>query len=236
MIIGGFQKQSLIDYPGKITAVIFTAGCNFRCGFCHNPDLVLPERIVKAPKLSEIKILDYLKQNRKLIDAVTITGGEPTVQKDLIEFIKKLKNLGFLVKLDSNGTNPTIIKTLLENKLIDFIAMDVKAPVLLEKYRKIAGNHLTKKTIIDIKKSIELILKSKIDYDFRTTIIKKDHSKKDIIEICNHIKGSKVYSIQTFNPYIVLDEKYKKETTLEEEEIKKIIIEIEKIIPKVNFR
>jgi pyruvate formate lyase activating enzyme len=236
MLIGGFQKQSLIDYPGKISSVIFTAGCNFRCGFCHNPDLVIPERIKNSPKLSQEKILQYFKENKELLDAVSITGGEPTLQKDLIDFIKAVKEMNLAIKLDTNGTNPETIKKLIEQQLIDFIAMDIKAPLELEKYKKLAGTHLNQEHINNILKTIQIILDSGIKHDFRTTIIKEHHTKQDIMDIIKDLKNCKVYSLQKFNPYVVLDKNYKNKTSFDDSEVQEIIKEIKKIIPTVNFR
>ncbi|HEC86320.1 MAG TPA: anaerobic ribonucleoside-triphosphate reductase activating protein, partial [Thermoplasmatales archaeon] len=133
MIIGGFQRFSLIDYPGKICAIIFTQGCNFRCPYCHNPELVNP-KLFQEP-IDENDIFRFLEMRKGKLDAVEITGGEPTLQPDLIEFMRKIKAMGFLIKLDTNGTNPEVVEKIIKNKLVDYIAMDVKAP--LEKYEKV---------------------------------------------------------------------------------------------------
>ncbi len=236
MLIGGLQKQSLIDYPGKITAVIFTQGCNFRCHFCHNPDLVLPERILKSEKISEEYIFSFLSKNKNLLDAVTITGGEPTIHKELPDFIAKIKELGLLVKLDTNGTNQAMLKSLIENKLIDFVAMDIKTTLNLEKYKKLCGNQLDEKTFNNIKKSIKIILDSDLNHDFRTTVIKEQHSEQDLLNICLSIKGSKDYSIQKFNPFVVIDKNFEKYHSYSDEELGKIREKLEKIIPKINLR
>jgi len=193
MIIGGFQKQSLIDYPGKICSIVFTVGCNFRCPYCHNSELVLPEKIKTTEKISEDFIFNYLEKNRKLLDAVEITGGEPTLQKDLPDFIKKLKSMKFLVKLDTNGTNPKVVKFLIDEKLIDYVAMDVKAP--LEKYEEIVNAKFDTNLI---KESIELLINSGIDYEFRTTAYPK-LKEEDFIEIGKLIVGAKKYYIQQFD-------------------------------------
>ena len=161
MKIGGLHKVSLIDYPEAICAVVFLQGCNFKCPYCHNPQLVEPKLF--TPCLEEKKVLEFLATRIGKLDAVTVTGGEPTIQKDLLPFIMKIKKLGFAVKLDSNGTQPKIIKELLDAKLLDFIAMDIKAP--LEKYKSIV------KVTVDtqsIEESIKLILKSKIQLVFQT--------------------------------------------------------------------
>ncbi|OQX50761.1 MAG: anaerobic ribonucleoside-triphosphate reductase activating protein [Candidatus Cloacimonas sp. 4484_209] len=133
MKIGGFQKVSLIDYPGKICAIVFTRGCNFRCPYCHNPELVLPENY--SPLIPEEEIFSFLEKRRGKLDAVEITGGEPTLQEDLTEFIRKIKEMGFLVKLDTNGSFPSVLEKVIYSGLVDYIAMDVKAP--LEKYRQV---------------------------------------------------------------------------------------------------
>jgi pyruvate formate lyase activating enzyme len=191
ILIGGIQKTTLVDYPGKVASTIFTIGCNFSCAYCHNPELVCPKRITK--KLSAIKILSFLEQRKGKIDAVCISGGEPTIQKNLLEFIATLKEKKLLVKLDTNGTNPEIIKLLLQTNLIDYIAMDIKAP--LEKYRFFSKDpHITKK----IKKSIKIIMDLAPDYEFRTTCTKPFIFKSNFVSIGNIIKGAKKFFIQNY--------------------------------------
>ncbi len=178
MLIAGFQKQSLIDYPGNISSVLFTQGCNFRCGYCHNPNLVLPEYFEKVYQNEEI--FNYLNKYKNLLSAVVITGGEPTIQKDLPYFIEKLKKLGLKVKLDSNGTNPQMITMLTTQKLIDCIAMDIKHILDYQKYNLAVGNVLNKSIYHKILESIEIIKNSGIDYEFRTTIVKGLHTIEEI--------------------------------------------------------
>jgi len=225
MIFGGLQKFSLIDYPGKTSAVIFTVGCNFRCPYCHNPELVsLGE---ETNILEEQEILDFLENRKNKLDAVVITGGEPTLHKDLLEFMRKLKNMGFLVKLDSNGTCPDLFKKALEEKLVDYIAMDIKAP--LDKYEKVT---ILPIDIEDIKKSIDIIKNSEIDYEFRTTIVESMLSKKDILEIADTISGARRYYLQKFVPTKVNDVAYLKETTYSDEEFEELRA---KIAPKFDI-
>jgi len=193
MLIGGLQKLSLLDYPDKLSAIIFTAGCNFRCPYCHNPELVT--KIVKKNLLTQKEIFEFLDKRKNKLDAVVITGGEPTLHADLPNFIAKIKKLGFLVKLDSNGTNPQMIKKLIQKKLIDYIAMDIKAP--LSKYEKTVN---IKMDIKKIKKSIELILNSGLPYEFRSTIMPKLHTPKDIEQMAKLISGAKKYFLQKFVP------------------------------------
>lgn len=193
MIIAGLQKTSLLDYPGKVSAILFTQGCNFRCPFCYNPNLVT--HISKKDIISEKKIFDFLAKRQKTLDAVVITGGEPTLHDDLPEFIQRIKKLGFLVKLDTNGTNPKMLKELIKSKLIDYIAMDVKAPLL--KYSKVVN---MKVKALKIRKSIKLIMASGLPYEFRSTIMPALHSDKDLIKMAKLIKGARAYYLQKFIP------------------------------------
>ena len=176
MKIGGFQKLSLIDYPGKISSVIFTQGCNFRCGYCHNPRLVLPE-LFEEP-IDEKTILEYLLKRKDKVEGVVVTGGEPTIHKDLPEFVSRIKQHGFKVKLDTNGTNPKMLFKLLKQNLLDYIAMDLKAP--LERYETICGVNTD---IKNLSLSIKLIKFSGIEHRFRTTIIRKQLNANDLLKI-----------------------------------------------------
>ncbi|MCK5492540.1 MAG: anaerobic ribonucleoside-triphosphate reductase activating protein [Candidatus Omnitrophica bacterium] len=176
MKIVGFEKSSLIDYPGKISAVVFTQGCNFRCSYCHNPQLVYPHLFTQL--LSIDGIFEFLEIRKKLLDAVTISGGEPTLQRGLIPFIEKIKNMGFLVKLDTNGSMPDILKEILTNGLIDFVAMDIKAP--FEKYDRVCDVGVC---IIKIKESIRMIEASGISFQFRTTYDTDLLEDRDLQEI-----------------------------------------------------
>ncbi|WP_069649915.1 anaerobic ribonucleoside-triphosphate reductase activating protein [Caloranaerobacter ferrireducens] len=185
----GLQKSSFIDYPDKICTVLFTGGCNFRCPFCHNSSLVKNE----GEFILERDILEFLKNRKKMVDAVCISGGEPTLQKGLVSFIKKVKDIGYLVKLDTNGTNPNVIEKLLDLRLIDYIAMDVKAP--LSKYSSVAGVMVD---INSIQESIRLLKNSNIDYEFRTTVCKELLAQDDILEISKNISGARRYIIQNF--------------------------------------
>jgi pyruvate formate lyase activating enzyme len=201
MLIGGFQRFSLIDYPGKICAIVFTQGCNFRCPYCHNPELVDP-KLFSHP-IPEADIFAFLETRRGKLDAVVITGGEPTLQPDLIDFISKTKALNFLVKLDTNGSSPGILRELIELNIVDYLAMDVKAP--LERYQEITNSKVDQ---AKIKASIELIRHSGLDYEFRTTVVKSQLGKNDILAIGKLIRGSKRYIMQKFVPETVLDQKF----------------------------
>jgi len=227
MRIGGFQKVSLLDYPGKVSSIIFTLGCNFRCKFCYVPQLVLPERMKEVREIEESEILSYLQKNKKFIDAVVITGGEPTIFLDLPQFIEKIKKIGFLVALETNGSNFEMLKALIDNKLVDYVEMDIKTRLDFEKYNEIVGNILTKETFENVKKSINLLLEGKVDYEFRTTLVKEFHTKEDIIEICKAIRGARVYFLQNLKNDVELL-CGKKLTPFKEEEIKEIVNEGQK--------
>ena len=185
--IRGLQALSLIDYPKELAAVVFLAGCNFRCGYCHNPDLV---RSRAKERIEEKDFFAFLEKRKGLIDAVVITGGEPTLSKDLIPFLQKIKAKGFLIKLDTNGSRPQMLYAALP--YIDYIAMDIKASV--ENYTSVAGNV----DVENIKESVEIIRNAKKDYEFRTTLHPALFSKKDLENICLWLKGSKKYVLQQF--------------------------------------
>ncbi|MFA6537672.1 MAG: anaerobic ribonucleoside-triphosphate reductase activating protein, partial [Patescibacteria group bacterium] len=174
-----------------VAATIFTFGCNFRCSFCHNPEIV--KGVSKL--IPEEKIWQFLKSRKKLLDAVCITGGEPTLQPRLINFIGKLKEMKFLVKLDTNGQDPELLQKLINKKLIDYVAMDIKAP--WDKYNQV----VCRKIDLDkIRKSVKILMRGKIDYEFRSTIVPSLHSFEDILEMANQIKGAKKYFLQQFRP------------------------------------
>lgn len=189
----GIDKLSLVDYDEKIACTIFTAGCNFRCPFCHNSSLV-----VSTPETSidEEDILSYLKTRVGVLDAVVITGGEPTLHKDLKRVITEIKKMGFLVKLDTNGTNPEIVKELIDEKLIDYVAMDIKNSK--EKYALTTG--LKSLDLSKIEKTVEILLENRVPYEFRTTVIKEFHALEDFEKIGQWIKGARAYRIQKFIP------------------------------------
>lgn len=191
MRIGGLQKFSLIDYPDKFSCIIFTQGCNFRCPWCHNPELVYPHLFKNT--ISENYIFDFLESRKNELEAVVITGGEPTIQPDLAEFIEKIKKMGYLVKLDTNGSNPYILEKLLKNKLVDYVAMDIKAPP--EKYSLLIGKSIDISLIFE---SIEIIEKYSPDYEFRTTFVPSLLSEDDLIKIKRMIRSKKRHKIQGF--------------------------------------
>lgn len=179
MKIGGFIKQSFIDWEEKVTAVIFTKGCNLRCGFCHNPELVYPKLIEQTEDINEKTIFNFLSTRKNWLDGVVITGGEPTLQNDLKSFIEKIKKMGFAVKLDTNGTSPKVLKNLLKANLLDYVAMDIKTIFELETYQNIC-NIKDPELLTKVKESVEILKKSGIDYQLRTTVVPKYHTKEMI--------------------------------------------------------
>ena len=209
MLIGGLQKTSLLDFPDKISAIVFTAGCNFRCGYCHNPELINQVTTVKD-------VFEFLNSRKDKLDGVVITGGEPCLQKDLPEFIKKVKTLGFAVKLDTNGSFPEMLEKVLPD--LDYVAMDIKAP--LNKYSKIVNIDVNTN---NIQKSINLLKSSGIDYEFRTTVLKSQLSFVDFENIGRLLEGSKRYILQKFVPSKMLDKSLAGQKSYTNEEFKDIL-------------
>lgn len=189
MKISGFDKLTLLNYPDKVACTIFTSGCNLRCPFCHNSGLVTNN----YSEISFDSIYEYLKKRIGILDGVCITGGEPLIHADIKDYIKKIKDLGYLVKIDTNGCNPKLLKELIDLKLVDYIAMDIKN--IYSKYDITSG---VKVNIDNIKESISIIENSGIDYEFRTTIVKEFHSTQDIKEILSYISSNSNYYIQNF--------------------------------------
>jgi len=189
MKISGFQKLTLLDFPGKVACIIFTQGCNFKCPYCQNSGLIGHEN---DSLIEEDEIISYLKKRQGILDGIVISGGEPTIQKDLDLFMKRVKELGYLIKLDTNGSNPTLIKKLIDEKLVDYIAMDIKN--VIEDYKIVTGVKVLED---NIKKSIKILKESNIDHEFRTTIIKNIHDIDKIYKICSYVKDEKMF-LQNF--------------------------------------
>ena len=189
MLIAGLNKTTLLDYPGRVAATVFTGGCNFRCPFCHNGDLVLKPSALEA--YSEEEVFSFLKKRKNVLKGVCITGGEPTLQGDLPDFIRKIKALGYEVKLDTNGYLPEVLKRLMDEKLLDYVAMDIK-----EKYGCTTG--VSDFDIRRIEKSVEILAKAGVTYEFRTTVVKELHAKEDLLQIGEWIAGCPKYFLQQY--------------------------------------
>lgn len=226
MNISGLQKLSLSDYPGFISAVIFTQGCNFNCDYCQNSSLI-PN---KKGLMEEEEILDYLKKRKSILDGLVISGGEPTVQKDLKEFIIKIKEFGYKIKLDTNGSNPKVLKDLLDNNLLDYVAMDIKQDKI--NYEEVTG--YKKYNFESIKESIKILEESKIDYEFRTTLIKNYHDLKKVENILKIIDKKSKYYLQNFE--ISDDVRNKKLEGFTKEELLEIENKLKKKYPNLNIR
>ncbi|MBW2992076.1 anaerobic ribonucleoside-triphosphate reductase activating protein [Candidatus Woesearchaeota archaeon] len=215
--IRGLQKTSLVDYPPNIACTVFLGGCNFRCKFCHNPDIVFN----KPAMIEEEEFFKFLEERKNLLDGVCVTGGEPTLHKYLPEFLMKIKKKGMLVKLDTNGSNPEMLRNIIDNKLVDRIAMDIKGP--LEDYEKICG---CKVDTEKIKESIELV-KKVFDHEFRLTVVPQFINKENIVKIGELLKGAKRLFLQQFVSSVDLVDnslKGKKPHSVEElSEMKKIL-------------
>ena len=229
--IMGLQKTSLLDYPPYTSAVVFIGGCNFRCPYCQNFDLVLKPS--EMPIVDEEMIVDFLIDRKDWVDAVVITGGEPTLYPDLKRFIKRLKELNLQVKLDTNGTNPGLIWDMLEEKLLDYIAMDIKAP--LDSYENVA---MVPVDVEKLKKSIALIMNSGIDYEFRATVMPKLYDKETLLKMVRPLKRARKFAIQQFRKEMgILDKGFFKDvkpfTRPELDELKKAI---EPYFEKVEIR
>lgn len=190
MKIAGLEKFSGVDYDGKLACTVFLPGCNFRCPFCHNSPLVISDE----NNISEQEFFDFLVERKSMLNGVCISGGEPTLHKDLPEFIAKIKDLGYLVKLDTNGTNPQMLKSLIEQKLIDYVAMDIKNSFLM--YPLTVG--VENINLDGVKESIKILIEDKVDYEFRTTLIKQYHTVDDIVTCALEIEGAKKLYLQKF--------------------------------------
>ena len=192
MNISGLQKITLLDYPEKIAATVFTGGCNFRCPFCHNVSLVLNTDNVQ--NISEEDFFIFLAKRKGLLDGICVSGGEPLLQKDISDFISKIKSLGFLVKLDTNGSFPSKLKEIAGNGLIDYVAMDIKnSPA---GYARTSGT--VEEVLSQINESVAFLLAGHIEYEFRTTVVKEFHNKEDFAAIGKWIQGAKRYFLQNF--------------------------------------
>lgn len=191
MRICGLNKTTLLDYPGCVAATLFVGGCNFRCPFCHNGDLVLHSGDISG--YEEEEVLSFLKKRKNVLEGVCVTGGEPTLYEELTSFIAKIKTLGYKVKLDTNGSNPKMLQKLMNEKLVDYVAMDIKAPVA--GYDKVCGVNVD---IEKIKQSVDLLKSGETMYEFRTTIVKELHTEADILEIGKWLSGAENYYLQSY--------------------------------------
>ena len=234
MIIAGLQKTTLIDFQDKVSCIIFLAGCNLRCPWCYSAELVLPMKIARQPRISEQEIFEFLRSRKGLLDGVVLCGGEPTINKDLPQFIEKIKNLGFLVKLDTNGSNPEMLKDLVARKLIDYVAMDIKIAPESPVYKNLMIEGIT---IDKIKESVEFLKKGNVGFEFRTTTVNTVHTKEDFIKIANWIGGENVtYYLQNFVPTKTIDPEFEKITPFKKDFFDEVVKEISPKFKICQFR
>jgi pyruvate formate lyase activating enzyme len=267
MLIGGLQKTTLIDFPGRVACTLFTVGCNFRCPFCHNKDLVTLDNFRKSglQDISGQSFFEFLKKRKRILDGVCITGGEPTINKDLPQFCKQIKDLGLEVKLDTNGSNPEMLGRLINKKLVNFVAMDVKTnfenysklvlkiknqkPACRQARSKIKNKEKNLELVYNIKKSIALILKSGLEYEFRTTVVRGIHDKKNLLKLAEQLKQEsekvdersvKIEKVnwiwQNFRPQNCLDPQYLGVKPYSSQEIRAILKAVRQIFPKTKLR
>jgi len=227
-------EASLIDWEGKIVSTLYVPLCNFRCPYCYNSDLILhPENFLN---ISQKEIDSFLLKRKDFIDGICMSGGEPTLYSDLILYFKNLRDNDFLIKLDTNGTNPKLLEKLLNLGLVDYIAMDIKSSLDFNNYSKAAG--IKDKAVLEkVKDSIGLIINSKIDYEFRTTVIPLLHSEEIIIEIARYITGAKKYVLQNFSPLEkTLDPSFQKIKPYSDEKIQELSEKAKKYVPNCCWR
>lgn len=229
MKIGGIQKTSLLDYPNKLSAIIWTVGCNLRCPYCYNKQL-LDNNSVQIIKEEEVIL--FLKKRKGKLEALSITGGEPLLHDDIFNFISKIKKIGYLIKIDTNGTFPNKLKKLIDEDLVDYISMDIKAPI--NKYNILSGKNVK---IKNIQKSIELIKNFSKSYEFKTTIIPSLLNKNDIIEIAKWLEGADQYYLQQFkNESQLISKKLEEIEPYQKEYLIEIIDKIKPYFKNCNFR
>ena len=218
MIFGGFQKTDLINFPGYVASNVFTRGCNFRCPYCHNPEFVIQgsDQTYFGETYTEEEVLSYLQRRRGMLDGLVVSGGEPTLHQDLMAFIRKVKSLGLKVKLDTNGSLPDVLRQLLDEGLLDYVAMDIKAP--LEKYSLVGFTDTDA-----IRSSVALLESSGVEHEYRTTCPKTILRPEDFPQMAAIIGPSAKWYLQTFNPSKTLDPAYNNESSYSEDELNQII-------------
>jgi pyruvate formate lyase activating enzyme len=233
--IKGFIEVSFVDWDGKLSPVIFLPNCNFRCPFCHNVNLVLhPENLETIPFEN---VENQLKKQKGWIDGICVTGGEPTLHSNFPELCSRLKKMGYLVKVDTNGTNPTMLKELVERGLVEYVAMDIKAPLTVKKYSKATGVK-GEKLLEKVRESVNFLLRSDLDYEFRTTVVPSLHDMDDIRQICLSLRGCRKYVLQRFDVGLgktTIDPDFMSKS-FTDEEMQEFLETAKKIIPNTKLR
>lgn len=234
MRIGGLQRLTLLDFPGTVSCTIFTIGCNFKCPFCHNALLAIKEREEELLGMTEEEVFEFLEGRKGRLDGVCITGGEPLLQPDIREFIIKIRALGYKVKLDTNGSNPMVLEALIDEGLIDYVAMDIKNSIARYKETIGVAGEAGDKLLDNVKRSVEILKKGKIDYEFRTTVVDELHEVDDIAEVGKWLSGTPNYFIQDFNDTGDLIDSNMHQ--MQYEKLKAILDEVRKYIPQTKLR
>ena len=227
MRIGGLQKMTLLDYPGKVACTVFLPGCNFRGPYCHNSALVLPEQLEEG--FPQEQLLEFLSKRRGKLDGVCITGGEPTVHRDLPELIREIRQLGFLLKLDTNGSNPRMLRTLLEGNQLDYVAMDIKNSPQM--YAATCGNS---SVLEAVEESIRLLMEGSVDFEFRTTVCKPLHTPESMAQLGQWIQGTKKYFIQNFEDSGSLVGSGME--SFDRQELERLLAAVKKYVPGAQLR
>jgi pyruvate formate lyase activating enzyme len=233
MQIAAVQKLTLLDFPGKTACTVFVPGCNFRCGYCHNPELVEPKLVEKTAKnlISEEDFFGFLAKRKGMLDGVCVTGGEPTLQKDLPDFLKQIRRRGFLVKLDTNGSRPDVLEKLFKARLLDYVALDVKSSP--EGYEKLVGVDVSEK----IQSSKNLIMQSGVPYEFRTTLVRELVDEKEWEKILEFVKGAEKFFLQNFEGKRgCLDPEFEKMHGFTKKELNQMRVEARGVVGKCGVR
>lgn len=232
MLISGLQKLTLLDFPGHLAAIVFLDGCNFRCPFCQNRSLVLPSE--ELPSIDMDEFQRFLKKRSGILEGICVTGGEPTLHKELPEFLRMIRQAGYLVKLDTNGTNPEMLQSLMAEGLLDYVAMDIKAG--RKNYARVAGISSDSQLLKNVEQSVSLLLESDLDYEFRTTVVGGLHSSEDFPDIARWIKGCPHYYLQAFRDCDEILMENHPFFTFSEEEMKQFLAIVQKEIPQADLR
>ena len=227
--IKGLEKLSAIDYPGKTCCIVFLANCNFRCPYCHNPDLI--ENPDRLDSMTGEEVIEFMKSRRKWIDGVCVTGGEPCLHEGLEDFLRKVRKEGFLTKLDTNGTSPDVVERLIKEGLLDYIAMDVKAPP--ERYKEITRSEVDTGKV---RETARIIMGSGVGYEFRTTVVPRLFGKDDMKRIGEWLKGAEKFFVQGFHGGTTLDREFGKEPAFSEKELEELADIARKYFREVGVR
>ncbi|MDR3143331.1 MAG: anaerobic ribonucleoside-triphosphate reductase activating protein [Puniceicoccales bacterium] len=231
MRIGGIQKYSTIDFPKKLACVLFTQGCHFRCGFCHNAELVEPKQFGNC--LAEEEVFTFLEKRRKALDGVVISGGEPTLHPDLETWLRRIRDLGFATKLDTNGIHPNVLQSLIQGELLDFVAMDIKHCLQASYYDSISG---ISPNLESIQESVQTLLSGSVDYEFRTTLISEIHRREDMLAIAASLRGARQWTIQSFRPQKTLNPQWQNFRPWSAEAIGSLRTELAEKFPELRIR